>query len=184
VRIVRTLFCILVFSVMFAALLIAPASFAQRTANNVPDGIRQANDLGLVDFGKEINITVHLKLQNEAAFDKVVDELYDPASPTFHKWLTEEDLKKYEPTKEQFEAVRGELVNHGLTIISRDENRFSIRAHGAAGNVESAFNTHIHEFQRNGKTFRAHVENARLSGPAGDYVAAVAGIESHRFIRC
>jgi subtilase family serine protease len=180
VRIIRALICVVASSVMFTALLIAPAAFAQRAANNVPDGLRQANDLGLVDFAKEINITVHLKLQNEAAFDKVVDALYDPASPTFHKWLTEEDLKKYEPTKEQFETVHAELVNHGLTILSTDESRFSIRAHGAAGNVESAFNTHIHEFQRNGKTFRAHVETARLSGPAGDYVAAVAGIESHQ----
>jgi subtilase family serine protease len=99
VRIVKTLICVVASSVMFTALSIAPAAFAQRTANNVLDGIRQANDLGLVDFGKEINITVHLKLQNEAAFDKVVDALYDPASPTFHKWLTEEDLKKYEPTR-------------------------------------------------------------------------------------
>jgi subtilase family serine protease len=160
--------------------LTTPSALAQHIANNVPDSVRHATDLGLVDSTNEINITVHLRLQNEAAFDKVVNALYDPASPTFHKWLTDEDLKNYEPTKEQFEAVRSELVNHGLTILSTDENRFSIRAQGTAGNVESAFNTHIHAFQRNGKAFRAHVENARLSGSAGDYVAAVAGIESHQ----
>jgi subtilase family serine protease len=164
---------------MSIAILTAPAAVAQRVANNVPDGIRQASDLGPIDSAKEINITVHLKLRNQAAFDKVVDALYDPASPTFHKWLTDEDLKKYAPAKEEFNAVRKELENHGLTILSTDENGFSIRARGTAGNVESAFNTPIHEFERNGKVFRANVENARLSGAAGDYVAAVAGIESH-----
>jgi subtilase family serine protease len=180
VSLIRTSIFLATSSVVCFVLLTTPSSFAQRTATNVPDGIRQAADLGLVDSTNEINITVHLKLQNQSVFDEVVDALYDPASPTFHKWLTDEDLRSYEPSKEQFEAVRAELVNHGLTIVSADENRFSIRAHGTTGNVESAFNTHIHAFQRNGKTFRAHVENARLSGTAGDYVAAVAGIESHQ----
>ncbi len=121
---------------------------------------------------------VQLQMQNKAAFDKAVDALYDPASPTFHKWLTEEDLAKYAPAKEQSDAVRKELESHGLEILSADG--FSIRARGTAASVESAFNTQLHEFQRNGKVFRANVVNARLSGAAGDYVAGVAGLESHQ----
>jgi subtilase family serine protease len=127
---------------------------------------------------QEINITVQLQLQNKAAFDKAVDALYDHASPTFHKWMTEEDLAKYAPTKAQSDAVRKELESHGLEILSVDEN--TIRARGTAANVEGAFNTQLHEFQRNGKVFRANVANARLSGAAADYVAGVAGIESHQ----
>ncbi|MGA8440877.1 MAG: S53 family peptidase [Candidatus Sulfotelmatobacter sp.] len=167
------------FSVISVAILTTPAAVAQRIANNVPDGIRQASDLGLIDPASEVNITVQLKMQNEPAFDKQLEALYDPSSPSFHQWLTDKDLKNYAPPKEQFDAVRTELENHGLTILSVDKNGLSIRARGPAGNIESAFNTEIHEFQRDGKLFRANVENARLSGAAGDYVTAVAGIESH-----
>jgi subtilase family serine protease len=169
-----------VFLFMYMALLSAPAAVAQRVANNIPGGIHQGSDLGRIDPAKQVNITVHLQLQNQAAFDKLVDALYDPESPTFHKWLTDEELKKYAPAKEQSDTVRKELESHGLTILSTDENGLSIRARGAAGSVESAFNTKIHEFQRDGRVFRANVENARLSGAAGDYVAAVAGLESHQ----
>jgi subtilase family serine protease len=167
-------------SLMSIAILTLPAAVAQRNANNVPEGIRQASDLGRVASSQEINITVHLELQNKAVFDKAVDALYDPASPTFHHWFTEEDLKKYAPAKEQSDAVRKELESHNLEILSADENGFSIRARGTAANVESAFNTQLHEFQRNGKVFRANVVSARLSGAAGDYVAGVAGLESHQ----
>ena len=167
-------------SLMSIAMLTTSAAIAQRVADNVPEGIRQASDLGRIDSAKEINITVHLKPQNEAAFDKVVDALYDPESPTFHKWLTDEDLKKYAPTAEQAAAVRKELEGHGLTILSTGENGFSMRAHGSVANVEGAFNTEIHQFQRNGKTFQANVRNARLSGAAGEYVAAISGLESHQ----
>jgi len=165
-------------SAMSLAILAPPAALAQRVADNVPQGIHQASDLGRLAPSRELNISVQLQLQNKAAFDKAVDALYDPASPTFHKWMTEEDLAKYAPTKEQSDAVRKELESHGLEILSVDEN--TIRARGTAANVESAFNTQLHEFQRDGKVFRANVVNARLSGVVADYVAGVAGIESHQ----
>jgi subtilase family serine protease len=175
----KTLPSMAVSSLLSVAILTIPAG-AQQIANNVPDGIRLASDLGRVASGQELTITVQLQLQNKAAFDQLVDALYDPESPSFHRWLSDEDLKKYAPAKEQSDAVRKELESHNLEILSADENGFSIRARGTAANVESAFNTEIHEFQRNGEVFRANVENARLSGAAGDYVAAVAGLESHQ----
>jgi subtilase family serine protease len=83
------------------------------------------------------------------------------------------------PAKEQTDAVRRELESQGLTILSVEESGFSIRARGTVANVENAFNTEIHQFQRNGKVFRANVQNAKLPGAAGEHVATVAGIESH-----
>jgi subtilase family serine protease len=166
-------------SVMSLAILTPPAACAQRIADNVPASVRQATDLGRVNATEPMTVTVHLHLQNKAAFDTEVDALYDPASPTYHQWLTDTDLARYAPVKEQSAAVLKELENHGLEIVSADEDGFSIRARGTAASVESAFNTQIHEFQSNGKAFRANVLNARLAGPAGDYVESVSGLESH-----
>jgi subtilase family serine protease len=165
-------------SVMSLAILTPAAVLAQRMTDNVPASVRQASDLGRVNATEPTTVTVHLQLPNKAAFDKEVDALYDPASPTYHKWLTDADLAKYAPPKEQSDAVRKELESHGLQVLSADS--FSIRARGTAANVEGAFNTQIHHFQSNGKVFSAHVVNARLSGPAGDYVASVAGLESQQ----
>jgi subtilase family serine protease len=153
---------------------------AQAEATNVSAAIQFSKDLGLADPSLEINITVHLKLKDKAAFDKAVDALSDPASPTFHKWMTQADLKRYAPAENQRQAVRNELENHGLTILSTDPIGFTIRAHGTIANVESAFNTEIHQFEHNGKVFRANVKNARLNGEAGNYVSTVAGLESHQ----
>lgn len=155
-------------------------AFARAAATNVPSGIKFSQDLGLADPAAEINITVHLQLNDKAAFDKAVDALYDPTSPTFHKWLTNADLRKYAPAENQRQAVRRELESHGLTVLSTDPIGFTIRAHGTIAQVESAFNTEIHQFQHNGKIFRANVKNAQLSGEAGSYVSTVAGLESHR----
>lgn len=175
----RTKILSVAFLLMSIQVLTTPAAVAQRVANNVPGSIRQANDLGRIDPAKEITITVQLKMQNQAAFDRALEALYDPTSPTFHKWMTDKDLARYAPAKEQLDAVRSELENRGFTILSTGKNGLSIRARGTASDIENAFNTEIHEFQHGGETFRANVQNARLSGTAGDYVTTVAGIESH-----
>src|ERR1700689_1842554 len=170
-------------AVSLLTMLLAGGSFsayAQPAETNVSAGIMISKDLGRADLSSVINITVHLKLSDKAAFDRAVDALYDPASPTFHKWMTDSDLKKYAPPEEQRQAVRDELQIHGLTILSTDATGFTIRARGTIASVENAFNTEIHQFQYSGKVFRANVRNARLNGAAGDYVSTVAGLESHQ----
>jgi subtilase family serine protease len=155
------------------------SAYAQ-PASNVSRGIQLSRDLGLADPTTEVNITVHLTLNNKAAFDKAVDALYDPASPTFHQWMKNSDLIRFAPTAGQRQIVRQELQKYGLTILSTDKLGFSIRAHGTIGNVESAFHTEIHQFEYNGRTYSAHVRDARLSGIAGDYVESVGGLERHQ----
>ncbi|MGA9528792.1 MAG: S53 family peptidase [Terriglobales bacterium] len=156
------------------------SAYAQRVENNVPASIQVSRDLGLADAAAEINITVHLTRNDKAAFDKAVDALYDRTSPTYHKWMSDAELRKYAPSASQRQMVSRELQKNGMTILSTDRYGFTIRAHGTIASVEKAFNTEIHQFERNGKVFRANVRNARLNGEAGNYVYTVAGIESHQ----
>ena len=143
-------------------------AFAQRIENNVPAGIQLSKDLGRVNPSTAINVTVHLKLNDKAAFNKAVDALYDRNSPTYHHWMNNNDLRKYAPSETQTEIVRQELEKHGLTILSTDALGFTIRAQGPAANVENAFNTELHNFDYNGRIYRANIRNARLAGEAGD----------------
>jgi subtilase family serine protease len=137
------------------------------------------HDRGSANPAERINITVHLKLPNEGLFTKTVDALYDPASPRFHQWLTDAQLKAFAPAPAEVAVVRAELERNGLTIGSLSKDGFSLRAAGTIGQVGRAFHTAIHVFDANGRTFRANTNTAKLGGLAGSYVAAVSGLESH-----
>jgi len=167
-------------SILAIAAVTAPSALAQLTQAAVSPALRLASDLGPVNASAPLTVTVHLKLQNEAQFQKTLEALYDPASPSYHHWLTNDDLKKFAPTAQQIDAVKQQLRSSGLSILSTDENGFSIRASGSASLVERAFNTQIHQFQRNGKVFRATTQAAQLSGPAANYVSLVSGLENHQ----
>jgi subtilase family serine protease len=149
-------------------------------AHNVPRAVEFATDLGRLSPDAELNLTVVLKLHNQAEYDQLVESLYDPSSSHYHKWLTESDFARYAPTKEELEAVSKELQSHGLTVVSSDPDRFWVRVHGNIGQAENAFQTELHGFRYNGTEFTAHTRDAALTGAAGSLVQAVAGLERHQ----
>jgi subtilase family serine protease len=149
------------------------------TQSKVAPSRQNANDLGLVSLSDEMNVTVFLNMHNKPEFDAAVEALYDPSSPTYRKWMTGAALAKYAPTAAEIATVQKELEKHGLTILSIDPENFSIRAHGTTENIESAFQTHIHQYSINGRTFKANAEPAQLTGAAGSLVSHVSGLEVH-----
>ncbi len=161
------------------AFLILPATiaFSAELSRNVSRRIQQAIDQGPVDPTEEINITVHLKATNKVGLDERVKALYDPASPSYEHWLTDAQLQAYAPSPKAVAAVRAELEKHGLTILSVDPLGFSVRAHGMIGNVETAFQTQIHQYTLDNRTFRSHVQSAVLTSGASAYVHAVSGLD-------
>jgi subtilase family serine protease len=142
-------------------------------------GLALAADHGRVAPQQDQTITVFLKVHDQAAFDQAVADLYDPTSPTYRQWFTDADFAKYAPTDAEMQTVKDELEKHGLSAISIDPQNFSIRVHGTTSAIESAFQTELHTFTYKNTTFQAPRQEARLSGAAGDLVAAAAGLERH-----
>jgi subtilase family serine protease len=165
---------------LVALTLLTPLASAAKPAAEVPKAVDLSKDLGRTEASKELNLTVVLQLHNEAAYDKAIEALYDPTSPTFHQWFTAEDFARYAPTQAEFETVKNELQRQGFTVLSTDPDRFSIRVHGTVTKAENAFQTEIHTLQYKGKTFDAPVREARLTGEAGSLVSAVSGLERHQ----
>lgn len=156
----------------------ANAFAAQNT--NVARAVQLATDRGRVSSSKAINLTINLKLHNQAEYDKAVEALYDPTSATFHHWFTEADFEKYAPTEEEFNSVKHELLNAGFTVTDSDSHRYSIRVHGSVANAESAFQTEIHSLVIKKTAFEANTTSAKLNGTAGELVDSVSGLERHQ----
>lgn len=163
-----------------ALLVLSPSPAVSLPVHNVPGGVAIGHYEGRVDPGKEMNLTVVLKMHDRAGFDNAVEELYDPASSRFRQWFTDKDFEKYAPTPQEFETVKNELVRQGFNLVSSDSQRFWIRVHGTAAIVEKAFNTELNNYSYNGRTFQANARDAHLTGPADDLIDGVAGIERHQ----
>jgi subtilase family serine protease len=150
------------------------------TAQNVPKVVEVATDLGRVAPSQSQTLTIELATHNQAGLDKAVEDLYNPESPSYHQWLTAKELAQYAPTAAELETVKKELTKQGLTVVSTDPQNFSLRVSGTTASVEAAFQTELHTFRYNGKTFQAHTKEAQLSGAAGPLVSSVVGLDRHQ----
>jgi pseudomonalisin len=95
-------------------LLISPALNAQIERPRVAD---ISSDHGPVQPSRQITLTVHLNMRNQTAFDKAVENLYTPGSPTYHQWMTNSDIARYAPSQADVETVKKSFNRTGFRFF-------------------------------------------------------------------
>jgi subtilase family serine protease len=86
-----------------------------------------------------MRLVLVLPLRNQAELDSFLNDLYDPSSPSFHKFLTvEEFTAKYGPTQEDYDAVVSFAQKNGLSVVATSRNRLNIDVTGSMPAIEKA----------------------------------------------
>ena len=148
-------------------------------AGNTRPEATPENDAGAVpdDFSVD-HMMLQLKRspQQEQAVEKLIDELHDPKSPKFHKWLTASEFgRDYGAAESDVRTITGWLESRGFAVNSVYTNGMVVDFSGNAGQVRQAFHTTIHNLNVNGVHHIANFSDPQI--PAA-FAAAVAGIVS------
>lgn len=162
-------------SVLFAVLtLMAGAGFSQPQSSRSHSLVASQRDLGPEDSSKQITVAVWLRQHNKAAFDALVQQMYEKGSPSYHHWLTMAQYKaNFAPTEHDAALVRDFLTAHNLTVSSTEKNNHYLMARGRVSNVQNALKVQIDRFNIKGTIHRAATSEPSVDGPAGAVVAAV-----------
>jgi kumamolisin len=146
---------------------------------NVAPSLRDATFLSHSDPNTVLTIVVGLKLHREAEFADVLNRLYDPNSPDYHRWITPTDfLSKYSPGQADADAVRQHLESHGLTIKRVSDNRVLVQATGTVAQIEEAFAININVYKLGVETHFANDRNPSVPSSLKDVVESVTGLTS------
>jgi subtilase family serine protease len=150
-----------------------------KLAGNTRSEANADNDLGPVGDGLSMD---HMMLQlkrspeQEKAAAKFVDELHDPKSANFHKWLSASEFgRNYGLAESDIQAITGWLESHGFVVNAVYPSGMLIDFSGSAGQVGRAFHTSIHNLDVGGVRHIANVGDPQI--PAA-LAPAVAGIVS------
>jgi subtilase family serine protease len=153
-------------------------NLAALRGNTRPEATAQ-NDRGAVADGFPM---VHLLLQlrrspeQERALQRFLDEVPDPTSPNFHKWLRPEQFgQDFGVAQQDVDAIERWLQSHGFTVNLVYPNRMMIDFSGTAGQVREAFHTEIHNLEVNGE---GHIANTRDPQIPSALAPAIVGIVS------
>jgi subtilase family serine protease len=120
--------------------------------------------------------------KQEEAFKKVLVEQQDRSSPTYHRWLTPEQVGEFGPNDEDIERVTSWLASYGFHIDAIARGRTVIELSGTADQVQQAFHTTIHRYVLPDGT--EHWANATDPQIPTAFVSVVAGVNTlHNFYK-
>jgi len=97
---------------------------------------------------QSLQLNIVLPLRNEAELDKLLNQIYDPQSPSYHQFLgVEEFTERFGPSQEDYDAVISFAEKNGLRVTGVSPNRMVVDVEGRVVNIERAFHVNMNVYQ-------------------------------------
>ena len=124
------------------------------------------NDRGrLADTALLSRIQIFFKRSDaqEATLKQLVADLHNPASPSYHQWLTPTSFgQQFGPSDADVTAISTWLATQGFTVTKLNAGRQSLEFSGTAGQFRSAFHAELHQYAINGQLHTANASAPQI----------------------
>jgi uncharacterized repeat protein (TIGR03803 family) len=109
-----------------------------------------------------LDLVMGLPLGHQPALATLLHDLYDPASPGYHKYLTPSQFaERFAPSDQDYQKVAQFATSHGLKITGTHANRTLLDVNGSVADIETAFHFRMWTYQHpaEARTFHAPDED-------------------------
>jgi subtilase family serine protease len=128
----------------------AAAVGQQPRAPHVPASVTSgtAPMAGACDLKQTLQLALHLPLRNQPELTRLLHDLYDPASPSFHKYLSVAAFTEhFAPTAQDYNTVVSWAKANGLTVTATTPNRRLVAVAGSVQTVNRAFRVTVTNYR-------------------------------------
>jgi hypothetical protein len=108
---------------------------------------------------KQLRLALTLPLRNQQQLKALIEQLNNPSSPDYHKFLTVQQFTaQFGPSAEDYAKVVSFANSHGLTVTRTFSNRLLVNVAGSAATVNRAFHVTM-------QTYKHPTENRNFYAP-------------------
>ena len=146
---------------------------------NVRPEVTPENDLGVRDSGAAMSglLVLHRSAESQAAFEAYLDQLHDPRSASFHKWLSNAEIgAQFGPSNEDLSRISEWLSGKGFVVHAASPDGSTMEFDGTVGQMAEAFHTSIHNLKVKGEAHYANVSDPELPAALVPVVSGVASL--------
>ncbi len=153
-----------------------PDSVSPRTRRTEPLG-HLRGDTKLT----HLTLTVKRTEAQEAALDDLLAGQQNPASPSYHRWLTPEQFgARFGASDADLQILQQWLELHGFTVEAVAPGRTSVEFSGTAAAAEEAFGVSLQRYRRDGREYFENASPVQLPASFAGVVSGVSGLSSYR----
>ena len=138
-------------AIVALALSTAISSQAQyMSTHHVREVIRsgEAQAIGQLPAGRIMMLDIVLQLRDQAGLENLLQDIYDPASPSYRHFLTvPEFTERFGPSQQDYDAVVRFARLNGLTVIGGTRDGMEVQVRGPVSAIEHAFNVSMRMYQ-------------------------------------
>lgn len=150
-------------------------------SGHVPVGISKLQTSGMLDPSRRLNLAIGLPLRNQTQLTNLLDQLYNPASPNWHHFLTVKQFTdQFGPPTNDYEAVVAFAQTNGFKITGKPSNRMLLQVNATVGQIESAFHIHLRQYRHPTENRLFYAPDVEPSVDASLPILHVSGLSTYR----
>jgi hypothetical protein len=128
-----------------------------------------------------IALVLRRSAAQQQALTQFLQDVQNPASPSFHKWLTPAQYgAQFGPSSSDLQTVQSWLQSHGFKVEKVAQARNLIQFSGNFEQLQSAFHTSIHSFSINGENHLANATDPEIPAALAPVIAGVGPLNDFR----
>jgi hypothetical protein len=141
------LYCGLPSTLLLSLLLIArPAIARERRVlhGHVPANLERLTPTDNLDGSNRLNLAIGLPIRNKPALSGLIVELYNPASPNYHHYLTPQEFAaRFGPREQDYETLVEFANANGFSVTHRHPNRLLLDVNASVTDLQKAFHLNM-----------------------------------------
>jgi Pro-kumamolisin, activation domain/Bacterial Ig-like domain (group 3) len=151
---------------------------------NISGHVKRAADLGAAPAELKLD-TLTLRFNMTAAQQADLDQLLaaqlNPASPSYHQWLTPEQFgARFGLSASDLATVSSWLTSQGFTVTGVARSSTFINFTGTVAQAQQAFGTSIHTLSYNGEQHISNITDPVLPTAVAAIVTSITGLDDFR----
>ena len=113
------------------------AAGSQVLHGHVPAAAAGLQPLRHFDGTNHLKLAISLPLRDQAGLSNLLQEIYDPASPNYHHYLTAPQFaERFGPSAEDYQTLMDFAASNNLTVIGTHPNRTLLDVQGSISDIE------------------------------------------------
>jgi len=142
--------CLLTIIALLSVASIARAESLPLLTRHVREATRngQARLVGHLPATQSMRLDIVLPMHNQAGLTNLLNELYNPSSPSYRQFLTvQEFTAKFGPTQDEYDSVIRFATTNGFTVVGGTRDAMDVQLKGSVASIETAFHVTLGVYQ-------------------------------------
>lgn len=157
----------------------ASAGERQVLRGHVPAAVARLQPIERLAPTGSMDLAIGLPLRNREALTNLLEQLYDPASPNYHHYLTPEQFaERFGPAQSDYDALIAFVKSNGFIVTGTHPNRALLDVSGTVSDVEKTFQVILKVYQHPSEARTFYAPDAEPSVALTIPILAINGLDN------